>query len=215
MLPIDREFGVNLNIFKNNKRKDYVEELKQRLEWARHKAIRINEKEQAKAKRYFDKKTKSAKLDPGDTVLLRQKKLRGKHKISDRWGATLYTVKKRMEGLPVYQIADEEGKTKVIHRNMLYPVVQLQEEIENETIDQANKDEEKEIESGTDDVLDPTITGPTTRSKTRKRQGYPVKALLKANLQMMDHFEGNLVFKPRKPEVGLVETMRKWFFGTK
>jgi hypothetical protein len=120
-----------------------------------------------------------------------------------------------MEGLPVYQIVDEEGKTKVIHRNMLYPVVQLQEEGENETIKQANKDEKEKSESETDDAFDPTITGPTTRSKARKGQGYPVKALLKANLRMMDHFEGNQVFKPRIPKVGLVETMKNWFFRTK
>ena len=54
---------------------------------------------------------------------MRNKGLKGKNKLADRWEQEVHIVVKVNEGLPVYTIKKEngQGRERVLHRNMLLP----------------------------------------------------------------------------------------------
>ena len=84
-LPIDIEFGVRTPNLIATSTKSYVEKLQQRLAWAFRKAQEVNEKENKRNKKNYDRKVRCSKLEIGDKVLVRQKVFKGKHKIQDKW----------------------------------------------------------------------------------------------------------------------------------
>lgn len=59
----------------------------------------------------------------GDRVLVRNLRLRSKHKLADRWESTVYIVTKRMGELPVYTLKPEkgDGPLRTLHRDLLLP----------------------------------------------------------------------------------------------
>lgn len=62
-------------------------------------------------------------LEPGDRVLVRNVRLRGKHKLADRWEAEVYVVVSCTGDLPVYTVCPErkKGPLRTLHRDLLLP----------------------------------------------------------------------------------------------
>ena len=202
MLPIDIQFGVRTPDLAETTTHKYVQKLKKRFQWAYQRAKEVNDKEIKRHKRRYDRNVRCSKLETGDLVLVRQKAFKGKHKIQDRWENTPYMILEQTRpGLPVYrvQLQGENAKTRVLHRNMLFPLLPNQESEENvETVEDRDENPVEAIipettENETDDDIgdDPTeeqsYSGPVTRSRAKAQE--PVNALVKANLLMEEHFD--------------------------
>ena len=65
----------------------------------------------------------TAQLVPGDVVLMKNDAYQGKWKVKDRWSETEYVVVCQVtDGIPAYEVKDEAGNVKTIHRNRLFLV---------------------------------------------------------------------------------------------
>ena len=145
-LSIDILFGTNTTDLRGNST-TYIENLKQRIEWAYKTANEVVKKEQERSKVQYDCKVRCAKLKVGDKVLLKHTAFKGKHKIQDRWENIIYEVIEQPLGkIPVFKIQSTEGddKMKVVHRNLLLPLF-------SDPSDQTSKLDNKS-------VVDPTIS---------------------------------------------------------
>ena len=123
-LPIDVAFGTDPGIRQSDKTPgQYVKELKERLQHAYNVAKENAQKSADKNKKNYDERARAVQLEPGDRVLVRNVKIRGKHKIADKWEPSVYVVKSRSPNLPVYTVVDESGQgpERTLHRNLLLP----------------------------------------------------------------------------------------------
>ena len=60
----------------------------------------------------------TAQLVPGDVVLMKNDAYQGKWKVKDQWSETEYVVVCQVtDGVPAYEVKDEAGNIKTIHRN--------------------------------------------------------------------------------------------------
>ncbi|KAK7877967.1 hypothetical protein WMY93_031369, partial [Mugilogobius chulae] len=111
----------------------YIKALKSRME----ESFKIASKNAAKSadrnKARFDRRVRPSALEPGDRVLVRNVRLRGKHKLSDKWEEQVYVVVHRAGELPVYKIKPEnsDGPTRTLHRDLLLPCGFLSDSDEN------------------------------------------------------------------------------------
>ena len=132
-LPVDLEYGVTQPELTSTSVHNYAKKLKTRLQWAYDRALHNNQKESRRQKKYYDHKFRCMKLAPDDIVIVRIKAFGLDHKIADKWKKTPYRVLSQLEGQPVYRIQeiDSEGtdNIKVLHRNMLFPLLTLQSDI--------------------------------------------------------------------------------------
>ena len=166
-----------------------MEKLQKRLAWAIRKAQEVNEKENKRNKKCYDRKVRCSKLEVGNKVLVRQKAFKGKHKIQNKWDNIIYEViSQPIENFPVFTVQHEGSKKlKTLHRNMLFQLgqelqsedkshkVQISGPIENHVNTEVNPDEE---ESNIEEKQD--YVGPVTRART--------KALTQANMLIAQHF---------------------------
>ena len=78
------------------------------------------------------------KLGPNDIVLVRVKAFGVDHKVADKWKQTPSLVLSQSGDQPIYRVQeiDSEGEenVKVLHRNMLYPLLSYNREIVNNTV---------------------------------------------------------------------------------
>lgn len=70
--------------------------LKARLEESYRIATQNASKSAMKNKDRFDKRVKESTLDVGDKVLVRNVRIRGKHKLADKWEPTIHVVAERV-----------------------------------------------------------------------------------------------------------------------
>ena len=62
-------------------------------------------------------------LVPGNVVLMKNDVYQGKWKVKDQWSETEYVVVCQVtDGVPAYEVKDEAGNIKTIHRNWLFLV---------------------------------------------------------------------------------------------
>ena len=65
----------------------------------------------------------TAQLVLGDMVLMKNDTYQGKWKVKDWWSETEYVVVHQVaDGVPAYEVKDEVGNVKTIHRNWLFLV---------------------------------------------------------------------------------------------
>ena len=107
---------------------EFVQQLKNRLQWAYSTAQRMSAEESKRHKRRCDRRAKRSKIEQGDIVLIRHKVFTAKHKIADRWKPAIYKVVKQLVPcIPVFRVKSQDGskKTKVVSRNTLLPLQQV------------------------------------------------------------------------------------------
>ncbi|KAJ8000232.1 hypothetical protein DPEC_G00202700 [Dallia pectoralis] len=121
-LPVDVMFGQVLHDPVIVDTGSYVRTLMSYLHEAAQIAQKHTEKEQQKQAKSYNRKVKGTSLNIGDRVLLANKGERGKRKLADKWDPTLYTVKDRNLQTNIYKLIDEEGKSKVVHRNLILDI---------------------------------------------------------------------------------------------
>lgn len=122
-LAVDLAFGLPLNKDQEVTHSQYVESLKKRLEESYKLASKNAQKVADKNKTRVDRKITVSELEPGDRVLVRNVRLRGKHKLADKWEADIHVVVKRAGDLPVYTVEPEskQGPSRTLHRDLLLP----------------------------------------------------------------------------------------------
>ncbi|XP_051814578.1 uncharacterized protein LOC127537021 [Acanthochromis polyacanthus] len=122
-LPVDLAFGLPVHKKKYQPHTQYVQDLKSRLEESYKIASKNVAKSNDRNKVRFDKNVRPSQLEVGDRVLVRNVRIRGKHKLSDKWEPDVYIVEKRAGDLPVYTVKPEgkDGATRTLHRDLLLP----------------------------------------------------------------------------------------------
>lgn len=133
-LPVDLAFGLPVREGRPTSHSDYVKNLKSRLEESYKIAMDNAAKIAHKNKTRFDRRVTASDLEVGDRVLIRNVKIRGKHKISDKWESAIYVVVTRTGALPVYTVKPEskDGPLRTLHRDLLLPCGYLPAEESNE-----------------------------------------------------------------------------------
>ncbi len=128
-LPVDLAFGFPVKDKEPVPHSQYVRHLKARLEESYRLAQENSAKLAERNKKQFDKHVREATLQVGDRVLVRNLRLRNKHKLADKWESTVYRVVKQMENLPVYAVLPEDGDgpARTLHRDLLLPCGHLSE----------------------------------------------------------------------------------------
>lgn len=183
-LPVDLAFGLPINSQPEAHSK-YVQNLRERLEESYKVATRNASKVAARNKTRYDKRVVASVLDVGDRVLVRNVRIRGKHKLADKWEADVYVVTKKAGNLPVYTVNPEgkEGPLRMLHRDLLLPCGFLQTSMPGETLikevprkpktrtSSAKEPEELEIQSehseSDEDLIEYHVPGRTLEIETR------------------------------------------------
>uniref|UniRef100_A0AAR2LHM1 Integrase catalytic domain-containing protein n=1 Tax=Pygocentrus nattereri TaxID=42514 RepID=A0AAR2LHM1_PYGNA len=129
-LPIDIAFGLPVKGASSTSHSQYVKNLKSYLKESYNIAMKNAKKVADKNKKRFDMRVRESCLEIGDRVLVRNLRLRNKHKLADRWEPTVYVVQKRAGELPVYTVcpAGQDEPTRTLHRDLLLPCGFLAEE---------------------------------------------------------------------------------------
>ncbi|KAK7881930.1 hypothetical protein WMY93_028104 [Mugilogobius chulae] len=123
-LPVDIAFGLPAREPASKSHSQYVQNLRSRLEESYQLAFKMAEKNAERNKQQFDQRVTPSSLEEGDRVLVRNVRLRGKHKLEDKWERDVYVVIKRAGDLPVYTVRPEHdatGPTRTLHRDLLLP----------------------------------------------------------------------------------------------
>nr|XP_055074659.1 uncharacterized protein LOC129454170 [Misgurnus anguillicaudatus] len=121
-LPLDIAFGI-LNDEPQQSHSQYVTSLKQRLEESYKLAVENSKKVAERNKKRFDKNVVNSVLEVGDRVLVKNVRLRGKHKLADKWETDIYVVLSKVRDIPVYTVCPEgkNGPVRTLHRDLLLP----------------------------------------------------------------------------------------------
>lgn len=122
-LPIDLAFNVPLNHSHQKSHSQYVQSLKTHLQESYQLATKNAAKTAERNKIRFDRRVTESTLGVGDRVLIRNVRLRGKHKLADKWEGTVHVVVNRKGDLPVYTVKPEnkDGPLRTLHRDLLLP----------------------------------------------------------------------------------------------
>ncbi|KAL0199310.1 hypothetical protein M9458_007850 [Cirrhinus mrigala] len=136
-LPIDLALGLPIN-HQPGSHSQYVNNLRSQLQESYRLATKSAKKTADRNRTRFDKHVVNSTLKEGDRVLVRNVRLRGKHKLADRWESDVYVVLKQSEGVPVYVVRPEtrEGPQRTLHRDLLLPcgflpMTQVEDEADN------------------------------------------------------------------------------------
>ncbi|KAI3368288.1 hypothetical protein L3Q82_008000 [Scortum barcoo] len=121
-LPVDMVFRQVLKDASVVDYKTYASKLMASLHEAAGIAQQHTRKEQQHQADGYNKKVRGTCLNVGDRVLLANKAERGKRKLADKREPTIYTVMDCNPQTHIYKIEDENGKTRVVHRNLLLDV---------------------------------------------------------------------------------------------
>lgn len=146
-LPLDLAFGLPGKDSSPVSHSQYVQHLKSHLKESYEVASQNARKIAEKNKIRYDKHVTNSSLEVGDRVLVRNVRIRGKHKLADRWESEIYVVVKQAADLPVYTVRPEtkDGPLRTLHRDLLLPCGFLP----------------------VPETSDPVVSKPTTRRRTR------------------------------------------------
>ncbi|XP_053373989.1 uncharacterized protein LOC128546734 [Mercenaria mercenaria] len=133
-LPIDAVFETSdIEQPTSKTTKDYIQNLKKRMQTTQEIAKKYTDKARAKQKKQYDKKATASRISVGDKVLIKILAFDGKHKIADKFEEEVYEVveQPRLE-IPVFRLRSKSGIEKVLHRNHLLPIQTTDSESEEE-----------------------------------------------------------------------------------
>ena len=144
-------------------------------------------------------KIKCSKLKTGDLVLVHQKGFKGKHKIQDKWENTPYkVVEQKNSSLPVFLVENTENpcKTRVLHRNMLFPLLTQNLDHTNMLVNTVQKNNSSDEKSESLGWEEDSYEGPMTHNRTKGTTTQTVDIAIKASQEMEQH--SGLVFQSTK-----------------
>ena len=124
-LLVDVALGLAPHTIKEPDTTKFVQKLREQTKWAHEKAEAFQAKEAQRHKCNYDRKSRAAALEVGDTVLICVTAFKGHHKMQDRWENREYVVETwPYPNLPVYVVCprDGEGCSQTLHRNYLLPI---------------------------------------------------------------------------------------------
>lgn len=182
-LPVDLAFKLPVRESQYSSQSEYVRNLKSRLQEsykvAMEKAAKIAHKNNTRYNRHVT----ASDLQPGDRVLVRNVRIRGKHKISDKWEAIIHVVVRRAGTLPVYTVRPEssDGPLRTLHRDLLLPCGYIPVEKSDEPVQKprprrpGTDDNLPDIDNHTNfdnlpDVFNSTLDGPLTFIESNSNQ---------------------------------------------
>ena len=129
-LPVDYYFPTVSAYDRSRRMPAYVMEVRRCFKEAYTGAHLKTNCEAEKQKCYYDQVTSTAQLVPGDVVLMKNDVHQGKWKVKDWWSETEYVVVCQVaDGVPAYEVKDEVGNIKTVHRNWLFLVATLIEAV--------------------------------------------------------------------------------------
>ena len=124
-LPIDVAHGLAPHTIMGPNTTKFIQKLRECTKWAHEKAEVFQAKEAQRHKCNYDKRSRDAALEVGNTVLVHVTAFKGYHKMQDRWENREYVVEKQhYPNIPVYVVCprDGEGCSWTLHRNYLLPM---------------------------------------------------------------------------------------------
>ena len=124
-LPVDVALGLAPCTITEPNTSKFNQKLRECTKWAYKKAEAFQVKEAQRHKCNYDKRSRAAALEVGDTVLVHVTTFKGHHKMQDRWENREYVVEKwPYSNIPVYVVCprDGEGCSWTLHRNYLLPI---------------------------------------------------------------------------------------------
>ena len=151
---------IFLGITDNNNINTTARDIRSRLEHAYNAASKAANAARAAQTRGYNKKVRGIPLTVGDYVLVKNVHFEGKHKLVDKWNSDLNIVTEQPnEDIPVFRVrAEKDGKEKILHRNLLLPVVlPWPEDRDNDDIDDVhnddfNDDSDNDVEDSVSDI---------------------------------------------------------------
>ena len=111
-LPVDVALGLAPCTITEPNTTKFLQKLREQTKWAHEKVEASQAKEAQRHKHNYDRKSRAAALEVGDTVLVHVTAFKGHHKMQDRWENREYVVEKwPYPNLPVYVVCprDREG----------------------------------------------------------------------------------------------------------
>ena len=97
---------------------NFVVTLQQHLSEVLNKVRRQNVLKAHRQKQYYDCRSGTVVLKPGDIVLLKMDSYTGRRKTKNKWSYENYTVLHQLgPDIPTYEIQAEGGSTCIIHWN--------------------------------------------------------------------------------------------------
>ncbi len=103
-LPVDLIFHTSVNRDSPKFHSQYMQSLKTQLQESYKLAQKNAAKTAVRNKVSFDCRVTESTLEEGDRVLVRNVRLRGKHKLADRWDSVVHVVVSRAGELPIYTV---------------------------------------------------------------------------------------------------------------
>ena len=151
-LPVDVALGLAPHTITEPNTSKFIQKLKECPKWAHEKAEAFQAKEAQRHKQNYNKRSRAAALEVGDTVLVCVTAFKGGHKMQDRWENREYVVEKwPYPNIQVYVVCprDGEGCSWTLHRNYLLPI--------NSNMGQGEADESEErVENNTSSTPAPS-----------------------------------------------------------
>lgn len=168
-LPLDLAFGLPTESNLQISHSQYVQQLKSHLKESYDVAMRNAQKLAERNKARFDKCVSESVLEVGDRVLVRNVRIRGKHKLADKWESKVYVVVKRVDNLPVYIVRPEtkDGPLRTLHRDLLLPcgflpVSEAESSIEPKAASKSKTRSRIEMQESEELTLNPEIDDETS-----------------------------------------------------
>ena len=124
-LPVDVVLGLPPQTMTAPDMTKFMQKMREHAKWAWKKAETFQAEEAECHKHNYDKHSRAAALEFGDTVLVHVTTFKSHHKIQDRWENREYVVDKHLyPNVPVYVVwpRDGEGCSQTLHRNYLLPI---------------------------------------------------------------------------------------------